>query len=436
MTKSTWFSKIYGALIQDKKIFLVSKGENWSLPLIEIPHKTWIKSSQEMNQAMDKQLGTPVLFLHCASFQRNLEKCCIESVFVLESRKTTETLPEGKWFTKKELIEVPFYSSGQKSLIEKLLEEREKKNFPPERSPWAKPGWFSLASQWIKEELEKQGYSLGKVEPFCTGFNSCLLQIPTDQGNIYLKASPIWEGASHEPQVLFALANLFPTKIPQPIAIEKEKRWMLLSDFGSTIGFSPTLAKKNALLSQFAQLQIEAISQKEHLLEFGCWEHSLEQMPSQIEELFFDEQALAGLSKKEISTLQSQIPKLQAKAQKLSTYNIPPTLVHGDLHLGNVAFVEEKCMFFDWASAAISHPFFDLVWLYLDNPTERHKLISTYLKEWEGFESPQRLEEAWDLARPLAFVYHALYYRQLFAHMEEASRKGFDNPVVFFLTAE
>ncbi|MBI1880332.1 MAG: phosphotransferase [Chloroflexi bacterium] len=55
------------------------------------------------------------------------------------------------------------------------------------------------------------------------------------------------------------------------------------------------------------------------------------------------------------------IPHLKARCDQLAGYSVPQTLVHGDLHTGNVALVEGKLLFFDWTDACVTHPFFDVM---------------------------------------------------------------------------
>jgi aminoglycoside phosphotransferase (APT) family kinase protein len=58
---------------------------------------------------------------------------------------------------------------------------------------------------------------------------------------------------------------------------------------------------------------------------------------------------------------------------ELATYAVPPSLVHGDLHLGNVALGPRGHLFFDWTDAGVAHPFLDLLTFVADlQPVERH----------------------------------------------------------------
>ena len=62
--------------------------------------------------------------------------------------------------------------------------------------------------------------------------------------------------------------------------------------------------------------------------------------------------------------LQALAPHLKNLCSQLAKYRIPQTLVHGDLHLGNVALYEDNYILFDWTDSCIAHPFFDMFLFY------------------------------------------------------------------------
>ena len=115
------------------------------------------------------------------------------------------------------------------------------------------------------------------------------------------------------------------------------------------------------------------------------------------------------------------MPRLRARCAELAGYAVPPSIVHGDLHLANVARGPEGYLFFDWTDACVAHPFLDLATIrrgtaFVDSSDEaelRERLRRTYLPEWAAFEPPRRLAEAWELAAPLGALHQAVSYRSL-----------------------
>uniref|UniRef100_UPI001C30EFD7 hypothetical protein n=1 Tax=Lysinibacillus sp. GbtcB16 TaxID=2824761 RepID=UPI001C30EFD7 len=46
---------------------------------------------------------------------------------------------------------------------------------------------------------------------------------------------------------------------------------------------------------------------------------------------------VSKLTSEEIGDLRRQLPAISEMCKRISTYGVPSTLVHGDLHMGNVA---------------------------------------------------------------------------------------------------
>ena len=77
----------------------------------------------------------------------------------------------------------------------------------------------------------------------------------------------------------------------------------------------------------------------------------------------------------ELARLRTAIPALQERCTVLGRYNLPDCLVHGDLHLGNVARNGDSYQIFDWSDSCIAHPFVDMIEPYFSTtiPLFRHR---------------------------------------------------------------
>jgi hypothetical protein len=62
----------------------------------------------------------------------------------------------------------------------------------------------------------------------------------------------------------------------------------------------------------------------------------------------------------EMAALAAAVPGLRAACAELAGHDVPASLVHGDLHLANVARGPRGYRFFDWTDACVAHPFLDL----------------------------------------------------------------------------
>ena len=120
--------------------------------------------------------------------------------------------------------------------------------------------------------------------------------------------------------------------------------------------------------------------------------------------------------------------------ERLAAGAVPDALVHGDLHLSNVAGDENGYVFFDWTDACLTHPFLDmLVVLFTEDAELRRSLGDAYLGVWADVAPADELLELWALAEPLASLNQAISYRSIIANVERGVAPEFDTMVPFFL---
>jgi Ser/Thr protein kinase RdoA (MazF antagonist) len=107
-------------------------------------------------------------------------------------------------------------------------------------------------------------------------------------------------------------------------------------------------------------MQVDSTGQIEALLRAGCIYRPIPWLQARLEGLLTDEISLSPLHPEERAALVRALPRLNTLLDELNALPIPPALIHGDLHVGNVALVNDQIQFFDWTDAAVSHPFFDI----------------------------------------------------------------------------
>ena len=98
---------------------------------------------------------------------------------------------------------------------------------------WVVPGRRALAAR-LAGHPRLRRHRTGAAGPAWE--LSCILRTPTAQGDVYFKAvrdSPLFV---NEAVVTRALAALFPDHVPAPLALDAERRWMALADFGAELG--------------------------------------------------------------------------------------------------------------------------------------------------------------------------------------------------------
>ncbi len=196
------------------------------------------------------------------------------------------------------------------------------------------------------------------------------------------------------------------------------------------------LPSRSALSRFLAALDPETV---EALLRMGCLDRSLEKLAEHIDTFMSDTEALSYLDAAEVEQLRTYTPLLKALCQQLASYNLPSTLVHGDLHSGNVAFQHGKPIFFDWADGCVSHPFLDAVtfWggtsVFADATAARTRLRTAYLAQWLAYAPMERLIEAAQVAEILGSLYHIMRNRDISANMETPWNKAMGTWVTFWV---
>ena len=139
-------------------------------------------------------------------------------------------------------------------------------------------------------------------------------------------------------------------------------------------------------------------------------------LEGQIEPLLDDPGAVRQLDAGRGGRAPALVPALTEICRRLAACGLPATLVHGDLHLGNVARIDGELRYFDWTDACVAHPFIDLLSLQWEpDEAKRAALLDAYLEPWLEVAPAERLREAADLAAVVIPLHHAVSYATIVA---------------------
>jgi hypothetical protein len=149
--------------------------------------------------------------------------------------------------------------AGDAAVAARVVEELERGPSGDGGQPWAARGWFAEADRWLRSTMERLGRPLtGPVRQARVWRLSCLLRAPTGDGDVWFKANTTSPLFVNEGVVMGALAGLFPGRVPAPLAVEPERGWMVLADFGEEVGWEAPMEVVDEVAQTYARMQVEA----------------------------------------------------------------------------------------------------------------------------------------------------------------------------------
>jgi hypothetical protein len=434
----SWRTESFGALRHpdEPRVLFLRSDRAWGLPRV-VARRLWIANAAEIVPAFERRLGTTPWLLRQLRFVEDEEANRLRVVFELALRDPSWPPPSnGRWVGRSDLAALRLRDEDKRELLDAYLGELERAEVPEERSPWALPGWLEHVSAWLEPELARLGRSLVGIDQRKQWSISSVLRIRTDGPDLYFKVSARLPLFVEEGPVTAMLAERFTGFVPAPIAVEPERGWFLLPAFDDLIGWRAPLDVRCEVLSRFAALQRESVAQVDALLEGGCLDRRLEVLEGQIVPLLADPAAVSRLEPEEVGELRGRVPAFRDVCRRLAELGPPPTLVHGDLHDGNVARIEGELTYFDWTDACVAHPFIDLLSLQWEkDEAQRVALLDAYLGAWNGVESPERLREAARLAAIVIPLHHAVSYRTIVGALEPSAGPELDATHTFLREA-
>jgi hypothetical protein len=281
------------------------------------------------------------------------------------------------------------------------------------KQPWRHRDWLPAAEAWLLAALGAAGRAVtGPVEQVRIWDLSSVLRVRTDGGPVYLKATVTAPLFVDEVAVTPALARLFPGRVPPPLAADRERGLLALEDVGEEVGWEAPLEVWEEVIREFGRLQLASVPYVAELRAAGCRDRSLEWLASQLP-VWFDAGTLGRFAPPEVATrLAAAVPRLVGVCAELSSHGLPTALMHGDMHLGNVARGRDGYVYFDWTDAALGHPFLDVIAMDLLE-SGRDRLRDAYLAEWAPVAPVERLRELWPLVEVLAPANQAVSYLSL-----------------------
>ncbi len=316
-----------------------------------------------------------------------------------------------------------FEDAADRAAIERWRSQRMLHGETFDGREWTARGWFNDVCAWIDERLVDLGFGAAEqIRQIRSWPSSCVLHVKTSTTQYYFKALP--NSGRVEIALTAYLARDFGRIVPELIAVQPERRWMLLAACsGRKLETVRDIALWERAAARYAGLQVACITRVDDLTALGVALRSPDSLAQRIRALAEDVEALRlgepdGLSDAECRRLRAVVPQLQRRTEEIGACGIPLTLEHGDFWPGNIFVDDTSSTVIDWEDAVISHPFFSIAPLMvglmnagLGERNDVERVERAYAKAFESVATPDRVARALHLAAPLCFFEMAAHYR-------------------------
>ncbi len=423
-----WRSHLFAAVRhpREPKVLLLRSDREWRLPHVLVHEAVWGANTKVVLPALERRLGTRLWLLRLVHEAEQAKR--IDAIFEVELLDPAWDGPgHGRWAGRAELAALRLKDEGHRAVLDAYLDALQRGDVPEQRPPWARPGWLAGVRAWIDAEAARLHRTVVAIEQVKHWSISSVLRVETDGPDLYFKVPARLPYFVEEGMVTARLADRFPDHVPMPLAVEPEAGWLLLEQFDELFPFRAPLDVHREALRRFAGLQRRSAELTDELLADGCLDRRLDVLETQIAPLVSDPEAIAGLTSDEVKELRQLAPALEECCRRLAAAGLPSTLVHGDLHMFNVARRNGALVYFDWSDACIAHPFIDLLSLLSeDDESNRAALLDAYLEPWAGAVTAERLQEAVALAAVVIPLHHAVSYQHIVAGLEPDAKRELD----------
>jgi hypothetical protein len=298
--------------------------------------------------------------------------------------------------------------------------------------PWTDPGWRAEAHAWIREALDELGARGAEpieqphVRPWST-----VMRVPTTDGDLWFKANaPV---LAHEAAVVDVLARRRPDAVPELVAIDRERGWMLMRDGGvrlrEIVAQERDLARWLDVLTRYAELQLDLSRHADELVALGAPDRRLAVLPAQVDRLLAEVPPMSGDEDERLHRLVADVAEM---CRGLAALGVPETIQHDDLHDGQVFVRDGRYVFFDWGDSCVSHPFFSMAvtlegglsWGLddVEGSVDIAPFRDAYLEPFAAYGTHAELETAHAAALRLGWLCRALNVQMWASALDPADR--------------
>ena len=245
-----------------------------------------------------------------------------------------------------------------------------------------------------------------------------MLRVPTSDGDLYLKQEQ--PSQEFEVPLLLALSSRWPDRVPEVVAADVERSWLLLRDGGLRV---VDVGRPDAFpraLQLYGELQVGEVAHVDELLDIGLRDLRIPVVAAADEPFFARGH---GLEPAEVTQLRELAPRFRELCAALDEFGLPASIQHDDLHQWNVFVRGDRVAIYDWGDSSVAHP----LWSWLkplivcqQYDIDPEPLRAAYLSAWKAIAPEAQVRAGLELAVPTGTFAYALQVRRQFDAMPDA----------------
>jgi Phosphotransferase enzyme family len=301
---------------------------------------------------------------------------------------------------------------------------------------WTDPDWLADAHAWIHRSVEEAGAQVtGPIEQPHVQAWSTVLRVPTSAGGQWFKANH--PTSAHEAGVVGVLAAARPDLVPELLASDAARGWMLMAHGGErlreVVEREGRLDRWTDVLPVYGELQLDMAEHAGELVALGTPDRGLATLASEYERLIGETD---DLTPEELARLTDLVAEVAEMCRRLADVGIPETIQHDDLHDGQVFVRNGGYLFFDWGDSCVSHPFFSmsvtlegvLSWGLddVEGSVDVTPFREAYLGAFSDYGSRDELEAAHATALRLGWICRAVNTRLFALALQSPAREEWE----------
>lgn len=308
--------------------------------------------------------------------------------------------------------------------------------------PWDDPGWLDRAAAWTRAELLRRGIeprgelTLERARPW-----AAVAWIETSDGRAWFKEpAPVM---AFEPALTAFVFERRPDDAPEVVA--SEESWLLTRDAGPQLrtlleGGATAAPAWEDILPRYAELQITLVPEVDRLLALGVPDKRPAALIADYPRLVEEVRALevVQLDRARLASLQSALER----SVDVLDGPVPATVIHEEVHEGNVFVRDGHARFLDWGEGAVSHPFAGLTNTLRDiayrrglepDSSEVLGLRDVYLEPWTRFAPLDELRTMFSQGYLLGTLCRAVTWERFLARASQEARDEYDRNAAIWL---